>query len=321
MPIPSRTSTEPTPGLAPAAPPGFLAPVAACPWCEVRGTETFARRGPFRVDQCTSCGVGFVNPAPDDTLLSAHYPDTYYATEDPSSPAVQQHLRWKRYDVRRLLPHVGGLAPGRWLDVGCGIGGALVAARDAGFEVEGIEMSESAAAFGARSFDLDIRAGTLEDFSIPDETFSVVSLFHVLEHLRDPSGTLERIERTLRPGGAIVIECPAFDSWSAGWFGERWFHLETPRHLFHFPRRAVARRLEDFGFSAQVLSGYHPAHGSASFHGSWFPPRDGLPLWRKAVRRAAFLAARAVSPLAATLESACGRGSVLRVVARKPLRS
>jgi SAM-dependent methyltransferase len=304
------------PAAAPATP-GFLAAATGCPWCGSRVLEPFADRAPFHLDSCRTCGVAFVNPQPGDALLAEHYPKGYYAT-DASSPAVKDHLRWKRYDVRRLLPQIGKLAPGRWLDVGAGIGGALVAAREAGFEVEGVELSAEAAKFGSREFGVTIHPGTLDDFSIAAESYSVISLFHVFEHLRDPAHELERLVGLLRPGGALVIESPSLESLSAGLFGDRWFHLEVPRHLFHFTSSALARRFEEQGLRAERLGSHHPAHGAASFFGSLFPPKSGLPLWRKVVRRSAFLATKAVAPLAASIESATGRGSVLRVIGWKP---
>jgi SAM-dependent methyltransferase len=297
--------------------PGFRSAHSGCPWCGSRSIEPFADRAPFHLDACRACGVAFVNPPPGDELLAQHYPASYYST-DAESRAVRDHLRWKRYDVRRLLPRIGGLAPGRWLDLGCGIGGVLVAAREAGFAAEGIELSAEAARFGAQRLGVTVHAGTLDDYALPAGAFSVISLFHVIEHLRDPAEELERLVKLLRPGGALVIEAPALDSLGARIFGARWFHLDVPRHLFHFTAEAVAIRLTNLGLDVERLGSHHPAHGAASWFGSLFPPRPGLPLWRKALRRGAYHAVRAISPLAATIESATGRGSVLRVIGRKP---
>lgn len=304
------------PAPAPAAP-GFLPARRECGWCGSKSLEPFLDRPPFHLDSCRACGVASVNPQPDADLLAEHYPKGYYAT-DADSPAVRAHLRWKRYDVRRLRPHVARLAPGRWLDVGCGIGGALVAARAVGFEVEGIELSAEAARFGEKFFGVRIRPGTLDDYSTAADSYSVISLFHVLEHLRDPAGEIERLAAMLRPGGVLVIESPALDSETARLFGGRWFHLEVPRHLFHFTAGAVARRMEEVGLRTERLGSHHGAHSAASWFGSLFPPRSGLPLWRKALRRGAYLATKALSPLAATLETATGHGTVLRVIGWKP---
>jgi SAM-dependent methyltransferase len=73
----------------------------------------------------------------------------------------------------------------------------------------------------------------------------------VLEHLPDPRETLLEIQRVLEPGGRLVVAVPNFSSLQARWLGAGWFHLDLPRHLYHFPLAALRRLLEDTGFEVE----------------------------------------------------------------------
>jgi SAM-dependent methyltransferase len=71
----------------------------------------------------------------------------------------------------------------------------------------------------------------------------------VLEHLSDPRRTLREIGRILKPGGRLIVAVPNYSSVQARWSGPAWFHLDLPRHLFHFPVAGLRRLLVDSGFT------------------------------------------------------------------------
>jgi SAM-dependent methyltransferase len=97
--------------------------------------------------------------------------------------------------------------PGRLLDVGCGTGGFVKIAKDAGWEAFGVELSESAANCAVER-GVQVRAGTLEEQHFPPDYFDVVTLWDVLEHLPDPSKELMEIYRILKLDGFVVIRVP-----------------------------------------------------------------------------------------------------------------
>jgi SAM-dependent methyltransferase len=78
-----------------------------------------------------------------------------------------------------------------------------------------------------------------------------VVIWHVLEHLQDPRGTLEEAQRILRPRGRLIVAVPNFGSAQARWSGAAWFHLDLPRHLYQFPLAALRRLVEDAGFDVE----------------------------------------------------------------------
>lgn len=199
---------------------------------------------------CPECGLGFMHPLPALEDIRGFYPRQYYGDTGAKFSWLIEWLvrvtaaRRVRFLIRRL-PKAAKV-----LDVGCGRGTLLSAFADRGFGAFGFELSPEAAAFADPR--AQIRIGSeLTDAQYPKGEFDMVVLWHVLEHLKHPDKTIEEIHRILKPGGKLVIAVPNFSSWQARWAGESWFHLDLPRHLFHFPLAALRRLVEDRGFNYQ----------------------------------------------------------------------
>ena len=242
-----RRVTTAAPGAVEAGP----CPVCASPTLEPR----FAIEGlATRIAVCPECGLGRLHPMPSEAEIRSFYPDRYYGEPGRKFwPSVEALLRVVGSRHVRFLSR-GLPEGGRILDVGCGRGVHLAALADRGFEVHGFELSESAARGADPRAKLTI-APDLAEARYPAASFDSVILWHVLEHLPDPVATLAEIRRILRPGGQLVVAVPNFSSLQARWAGPGWFHLDPPRHLYHFPIAALERLLASSGFS--VLSRHH----------------------------------------------------------------
>jgi SAM-dependent methyltransferase len=144
---------------------------------------------------------------------------------------------------------------GRLLDVGCGAGYFLDAARETGWDVRGVELSPTAARVGREQLRLDIFQGTLAEAGFPDNWFDVVTLFEVVEHLRDPGAVLADAQRILKPGGLLAVQVPndqvAYRTWLSR-PDNRWWVI-PPLHLFYFTDRALRRWLEALGMDVASL--------------------------------------------------------------------
>jgi SAM-dependent methyltransferase len=157
-------------------------------------------------------------------------------------------IRRRRVPARR---------PGAALDVGCGSGFYLAMLRDMGWTVTGIDASAEAARHARTLNGLDVRVGCAE-VTLPelaDESFDLVTLWHVLEHLYDPARVLAHIRRLLKPGGLLMLEVPNFSSVCSRLFQSYWAPLESPRHLFQFTPKTLKALLQKNGFQVDRVRG------------------------------------------------------------------
>ncbi len=223
--------------------------VEACPvCCAEQAVPRFEISGcASQLVVCADCGLGRLHPIPDSETIRALYPDYYYGSPGTKfRTSIEKLVRIVgRRQCRFIAKSLTGSA--RVLDVGCGRGVMLSAMADLGFEVHGTDISKLATQGVDPRAEIRI-APNLSDALYPESYFDVVVIWHVLEHLRNPRETLEEIHRVLRPGGRIVVAVPNFSSLQARLTGSAWFHLDLPRHLFHFPLHSLRRILTEVGF-------------------------------------------------------------------------
>jgi len=162
-------------------------------------------------------------------------------------------LRWRFTSIypeqqQLELMYLDGRNPGRVLEVGCGDGARLAKLRTLGWEVQGQEIDEKAAAQARKSFELPIFLGSLDRAGFKDEEFDAVVMSHVLEHVHDPVRLLEECKRVLKPGGLLVSITPNAQGWGHSHFGACWYGLDPPRHLLLFSRSTLQQIALKCGF-------------------------------------------------------------------------
>ena len=193
----------------------------------------------FRVRRCASCEIAMTEPRPES--VERFYPARYRCYAAPLLGALKTLYGWR---ARGWVKRLG--ASGVALEIGCGDGWMLRALREHGWRVLGNERSVESGVFAHSVNKLPLFVGDLDALR-PVPSFDAIILFQVLEHLPDPLSTLLRCSRLLKPGGHVIVAVPNFSSWQARVFGRAWFHLDVPRHLYHFSPRSLSYALNRAG--------------------------------------------------------------------------
>jgi SAM-dependent methyltransferase len=208
-----------------------------------------ARRVPdrvhYRMVRCLACGLVRSDPTADPETVAA-----IYARSGPDASGETKNLA-RTYG--RYLAEAAALLERResLLEIGCGSGFLLEeAARQGWQDVRGVEPSVAAAAQGPPAIRERIRIGVLEPGAFEPESFDLICLFQVLDHLPDPLATLVECRRLLRPGGMILCLNHDFDAPSARLLG-RLSPVVDVEHTYLFGPRTLRRLLEEAGLRVE----------------------------------------------------------------------
>ncbi len=201
--------------------------------------------------RCDSCSLVYINPRVSEEILLSGYSsavDPEFVAQNPER--IQTFTKMLQGILRRLkIPAASGL---KILDVGCAGGAFLVAARDCGLRPVGIEPSHWMVEYGRTNYGLDVRQGILEAGTFPKESFDLVSLWDVIEHVTDPRGLLSTIRSVLKPGGTLIVNYPDYGSWAARLLGSKWPFLLSV-HLLYYTRTTMRDQLRRAGFEVQYV--------------------------------------------------------------------
>jgi SAM-dependent methyltransferase len=263
-----------------------------CPLCgsssedEVLAVPAERHTTRYRLARCRDCGMVYLNPRPDEKSLIHLYPEDYepYQAPVPRSAGRCQHIG-RRLQALVLSQHFGyppplqrwhekllaGIAKpwfspssnsltdvsfhgqGRLLDYGCGSGWYAQRMRDRGWHVTGMDFSAHAAHQVEQRWGIQVLVGTLPHQEVKAESFDMISMGAVLEHVHDPHQVIGAACRALRTNGRLLVAVPNLGGWGFRFFGRDWYGLDLPRHLLHFTPTTLRRLVEGHGLEVREL--------------------------------------------------------------------
>ncbi len=178
-------------------------------------------------------------PQPEPALLPTYYDSEDYISHTDSKRSVFEKIYHvvKNISIKSKvkLINLEAASKGNLLDIGAGTGDFLAFANSKGWNTLGIEPNDKARNI-AISKGVAFKSDTKD---IPDASFDVITMWHVLEHVPDLDNQLGELRRLLKPNGTLVIAVPNFKSFDAKHYGKFWAAYDVPRHLWHFSKRSI----------------------------------------------------------------------------------
>ena len=167
---------------------------------------------------------------------------------------TKEQIQVGDYAKTRML--INRLYPGRGklLEVGSSFGFLLAEFKKDGWDVMGVEPYGAGCRFSDETHGIKVIHGILEEADIADETFDVVLLNHVIEHLDDPLATLRKINRVLKMNGHFVVETPRYDTLMYKLLGRRERSLSCNGHIYFFTTDTLKKLYEAAGFREVKLA-------------------------------------------------------------------
>jgi 2-polyprenyl-3-methyl-5-hydroxy-6-metoxy-1,4-benzoquinol methylase len=292
----------------------------------------------FDLRACEVCRSLFIDPQPSDDEVRSFYPENYWARDSEARILRTMEQAYCRIALRGHVAFVNHAASGlgrepgdtRILDVGCGNGLLLALLRDKGYAVSGVDFSGDAAVAARRLNGVEVRVGSLADQAFADESFDLITLFHVMEHVTEPKAVLDEVRRVLKPDGRVIVQVPNIDSLQFRIFGSRWYGLDIPRHLIDYSLDSIVRLIEGAGFGVRRVRHFNLRDNAPALASSLFPALD--PVSRKIrkqrrgitestlgswTRHVVYSAVVFLSYPLAMFEAAIGRGATVMIEAKR----
>ena len=244
--------------------------VETCPVCSGTQLKNYyicedhlLTRESFAVMQCLTCGLLITTPRPDQQSIGSYYNTKQYLSHHSSTTMLgriyaiaQSYTLWSKYRlIKKLAPREQ-----RLLDYGSGSGIFLEYMTNKQWAVAGVEPIET-----ARTQAIENGLLIYPDIASTKETekkFSVITLWHVLEHVHDLNTTIKQLKKLLQKNGYLVIALPNIKSWDALYYKENWAAFDVPRHLYHFPEESLVRLMKNLQLSYQEK---HPMYLDAFY--------------------------------------------------------
>jgi len=211
-----------------------------CVACGSKDARALGVKNELELLRCRRCATIYTPYSP--WYSSEFYYGSYYPEQSLAPPAFVQ---------TRLEEITAGFSPfrreNRLLDIGCGAGGLLLAARKNGWNAQGLDVAEPATGH-VRTLGFDVFHGELHQAQFPAQHFDVITAAEILEHLSEPRLLVQEVARVLRPGGLFWITTPHVRGLSARVLGLKWRCIWPPEHLQLFSVAGMKALLHDAGF-------------------------------------------------------------------------
>ncbi len=239
-----------------------------CDLCGADAPEVRYRKNGFTIVECSKCGMVYTNPRLKGEKIGELYDADYFKghgfdksidyvgdVDEYGKQKSDYTLNdWDADTIKSMLvgtsppaPLPAGRGEFKLLEIGCGTGVFLAKAREHGFDCSGLELSSYAADF-VRKMGIPVETKAIEEANFPENTWDVIVMREVIEHLPHPMEALKTIHRWLKPGGVLFMATGNYDCPERKLRGSDWFYFMPEGHLYYFSNRTMTKYLKKVGF-------------------------------------------------------------------------
>jgi len=254
-----------------------------CPICKSKASILFKKLLPHcsfnnqeKLLRCLACGLISISPFPSKKQIMSIYSSNDYIKNYEKcnikwaggKKKVADYLKRKLTEAETLVGNKGKL-----LDIGAGSGAFLAHAKISGWQVKGVEISSDWVKYAKKNSGLKLFYGELKQANFTTNSFDLIHLNHVLEHVYQPIELLIEIKRLLKPNGYLMIEVPQeicplsefiqfylshkirFKSLTKKILLKKRIMPKLPQslHLFFFTVKSLKKLMENSGFQIKTL--------------------------------------------------------------------
>lgn len=217
-----------------------------CPVCGISKFDNLWSLDSYSFSTCPKCSLIYQNPQPLSKDVEVRYDSDYFNYEIENEESFLNLMLLGLKDIGFVPVKVDGISK-KILDIGCATGLFLSHMKKMGWKTYGVEICKDACDYGNNVRNVNIFHGTLNEAGFNEETFDIIHLSHVIEHINNPKEFLQEIYRLLKPGGVIYCTTPNVQGLQARWFKEKW-RSAIADHLVLFSIKTLKRVLEEIGF-------------------------------------------------------------------------
>ena len=225
-----------------------------CPWCGSENAQLhlelkdlFLTQEQFKILECKDCGLLYTTPRPNKEEIGRYYKsDEYYSHQENKEGFIPKvYEKVKSINLKNKY-HIATekTTKGKILDIGCGVGDFLHTMEQQGWDCTGVEPSENAKAIARKRIKAQLLSSE-EQENLPEGSFDVITMWHVLEHVDALRWQIQQLYRLCKPGGRIVIALPNYKSYDGQYYKAEWAAYDVPRHLNHFDQKTLINLFEE----------------------------------------------------------------------------
>ncbi|MGF7230297.1 class I SAM-dependent methyltransferase [Arachidicoccus sp.] len=209
----------------------------------------------FEVWHCAHCSLRFTQQVPDEQAMAPYYKSDAYISHSNTKKGI---VNWLYHLVRKrtlrqkaeLVKKYSGLERGALLDIGAGTGAFASVMQLENWQVTALEPDEDARRNAKRDFDIELQEGK-DLFSLEHDSFDVVTMWHVLEHVHELHSYIVLFQKILKNKGTLFIAVPNYTSFDATYYEGFWAAYDVPRHLYHFSPASMKLLVAQYGFEVK----------------------------------------------------------------------